>query len=132
MPVQKAQESIVERSVRFLIEEKVKLIHSVRYFRSATAASLIKRKNDIREKIKSLVVQTGHFFQHERQVLESKEKNVELMHPVNVLRRGYSITMANGKVLQQVEGIKEGDILETILRDGMIISKVKTLKVNEQ
>ena len=132
VPVQKAEESIVERSVRFFLDEKVKLIHSVRYFRSATATNLIKRKNDIREKIRSLVVQTSHFFQRERQTLENKEKNVELMHPVNVLRRGYSITKANGKVLKQIEGIKEGDILETILLDGMIVSKVKASKVNEQ
>ena len=41
---------------------------------------------------------------------------------MNVLNRGYSITMADGKVLKTVGEAKEGTVLKTILADGTIAS----------
>jgi len=78
--------------------------------------------------VRSLLIQSAYFFHREKKVIENIEKNIDLMNPVNVLKRGYSITMANGKVLQKVEGIKEGDMLETVLNDGTIASTVTSFK----
>jgi exodeoxyribonuclease VII large subunit len=50
------------------------------------------------------------------------------MSPENVLRRGYSITTINGKVLQKVEGVNAGDKLVTIISDGEITSVVNNIK----
>lgn len=58
--------------------------------------------------------------------LTATEKQVRLLHPENVLKRGYSITVFNGKTLISNDSIKQGDEIETILHKGKIKSKVIT------
>jgi exodeoxyribonuclease VII large subunit len=177
VPVQKAQDSILEKCQRLIREEKIKMMHSIKFFKSATLSRLLKSKHQILNEVKSLLMQSAYFIQRKKdkqinqnvfilgqgsrqilhlnrqriesiktdlftktfqfirqgkKVIENTEKNIELMNPVNVLKRGYSIAMANGKVLQKAEGIKEGDMLETMLADGNITSTVKSVNINEQ
>jgi exodeoxyribonuclease VII large subunit len=48
------------------------------------------------------------------------------MSPQNVLKRGYSITLLNGKAVKSFENVKANDPLETIVFDGKIHSIVKS------
>lgn len=65
--------------------------------------------------------------------LANVEKNVGNMSPENVLKRGYSITILNGKAVTSIQKIKHGEILKTILHDGEIVSTVNsTLKSTDQ
>jgi exodeoxyribonuclease VII large subunit len=59
------------------------------------------------------------------------EKLVGIMDPVNVLKRGYSITMANRHIVKSAEEVKKGDILTTTLPDGRIISMAQTIEKTE-
>jgi exodeoxyribonuclease VII large subunit len=54
--------------------------------------------------------------------LNNLEKNVSNMSPDNVLKRGYSITLLNGKALTSFQSVNKGDILKTILNEGEIHS----------
>jgi len=54
------------------------------------------------------------------------EKIVFILNPENVLKRGYSITLHNGKALKSHKNVKKGDTLNTILADGSIISNVNS------
>jgi exodeoxyribonuclease VII large subunit len=56
--------------------------------------------------------------------LDFYEKNLELLMPENVLRRGYTITYLNGKIKNTKEGLSEGNVIETKFIDGIISSKV--------
>lgn len=49
----------------------------------------------------------------------------ELLNSENTLKRGYSLTTRNGKILSSAKGIKKGDKLETFLKDGKLLSKVE-------
>lgn len=55
---------------------------------------------------------------------------LNLLNPLNVLSRGYSITYMNGQVLKSVKGIKENSNLDIKLSDGMIRTVVQ--KVEEE
>jgi exodeoxyribonuclease VII large subunit len=57
--------------------------------------------------------------------LNNTEKNVNNMSPREVMRRGYSITMLNGKVVKNPAQAKSGDVLESLVFEGEIISIVK-------
>lgn len=57
--------------------------------------------------------------------LEHYEKSLGLLDPVNVLKRGYSITYSGGKLISSISQIHENDIIETHLVDGVIKSKVQ-------
>jgi exodeoxyribonuclease VII large subunit len=60
-----------------------------------------------------------------RDYLGLLEKRHELMDPRNILKRGYSMTLLKGRAISSVKGIRSGDLLETRLYKGSIISKVE-------
>ena len=49
------------------------------------------------------------------------------MDPVNILKRGFSITMLNGKAVTSYAAVNEGDTITTVLVDGNVKSKVINL-----
>lgn len=65
--------------------------------------------------------------------LKAKENIVHHLDPLNVLKRGYSITYNNGKAVKSVFGIEEGDSIRTLLYKGELMSSViKKLKSKEK
>lgn len=60
--------------------------------------------------------------EHDR--LSAQAKLLEVLSPTATLKRGYTITRVNGKALKSVSDISEGDVMETILPDGRITSRV--------
>ncbi|MDR1886931.1 MAG: exodeoxyribonuclease VII large subunit [Prevotellaceae bacterium] len=58
--------------------------------------------------------------------LNGMEKNIANMSPVNVLKRGYSITLLDGKSVKDLSQVKNGDVLNTIVHEGNIVSIVKS------
>jgi exodeoxyribonuclease VII large subunit len=75
-------------------------------------------------------------FQKSQKEIADMEKRVHNMDPLQVLKRGYSITLVNGKSIRSVDEIKPNDEMETILADGKIMAQVnkirKTKTANEQ
>jgi len=53
---------------------------------------------------------------------------LRLVDPQNILKRGYSLTMMNGKILKSVAQVKVGELLETRLSDGSVGSKVEKIR----
>ncbi len=68
--------------------------------------------------------------EHKLELL-NMEKNVDNMDPKNVLKRGFSITLHNGKVVSELLHLKHGDILQTLIFEGEIKSEVKEIKKAE-
>ncbi|MFA5093826.1 MAG: exodeoxyribonuclease VII large subunit [Candidatus Omnitrophota bacterium] len=68
-----------------------------------------------------------HGLQIRSERLNSFVGRLEALSPLSILRRGYSITVSAEKkeVLRSVKGIKRGDIIETRIAGGRIISEVK-------
>lgn len=60
----------------------------------------------------------------EKKSLGSIQDKLRLVDPLNILKRGYSLTLVNGKILKSVKNVRQGDLLETQLRDGKVISIV--------
>ena len=59
---------------------------------------------------------------HRLQLIEEKVKNLD---PALMLKRGYSITMKDGKVVRDANQLKAGDEIETRLEKGNVKSIVK-------
>ena len=57
--------------------------------------------------------------------LISLEKMVNALNPKNVLKRGFSITLMNGKVISGITQVQKGDIISSKLTDGEITSRVE-------
>jgi len=65
-------------------------------------------------------------FKSKKIELEAIEKNISNMNPKNVMKRGYSITLLNGKSVVASGDLKKGDTVHTILYEGSIESIVDT------
>jgi exodeoxyribonuclease VII large subunit len=175
-PLKKAEETIIDKSMNRIKDEKLRFFNSVRYFRSVTGNLLLKRSNEIRNNFQLLFQQSGSLIHKEKQeytlilnrlkretlsvcantkllikqmVISLKkdiilfirnednaiagiEKNITNMSPEEVLKRGYSITLLNGKAIKSVDQVSEGDFLNTVLTDGNIISTAKTVNKSDK
>ncbi|HQN92877.1 MAG TPA: exodeoxyribonuclease VII large subunit [Prolixibacteraceae bacterium] len=57
--------------------------------------------------------------------LQSLEKNKELVDPITILKRGFSITLKEGKAIKNDSHVSEGEYIETILAEGKIASIIQ-------
>lgn len=60
--------------------------------------------------------------------LKSAEKQLRLISPDNILKKGYSLTLKNGKIVKSATALYVGDCLTTVFSDGQIESTVTTVK----
>ncbi len=90
------------------------------------------RQQDIRQLVLMLRKDTASVFKYEKTGMDNLLRTVSNLHPVNVLKRGYSITRINGKAITRLEQVKTADILTTTLTDGTVTSEVtETRKPSE-
>lgn len=60
-------------------------------------------------------------------VLEVCTEKIIALNPLNILKRGYSITKVGNTVIKESSQLKIGDSIETIVKNGKIISKVEEI-----
>ncbi|MFB2121285.1 exodeoxyribonuclease VII large subunit [Parapedobacter sp. 2B3] len=149
-PVNQAMELIERKAKQQLTQERDRLNNLVRYFRLHSMHLI----NGQQQRLEYGAVRLGmvstarlqhgqQYIQHAGQTLETAtlsllkdtqsnlltvERTVHLLDPRQVLQRGYSITRLNGKALKSVESVHEGDVVETVLAQGSMISKIDKLK----
>ena len=154
VPVSQAIEKITEKARRILSDETKQVDTISKLFASATRNHLQNGHNQLNYISQGIAVQskfivksnlTQNLNMQERlsaacnaifktgiQKIEQLESNVKNMDPVNVLKRGFSITMLNGKAVTNIEDVEIDTILQTQVLGGLIESKVsKTIKNHE-
>jgi exodeoxyribonuclease VII large subunit len=154
IPVQHAEKKISEWATRQLNEEKMKLASKMKSFCLATDNILISNNNEIKASKRNIVKGVTVFCNMKKILIDqlkeklqlqsllkvkntlmeinSIEKNVDNMSPANVLKRGYSITLLNGKSVTNISQIKNGDVLNTIVSQGNIVSTVNSKHKNNK
>lgn len=60
-----------------------------------------------------------------KEKIKMLEEKVAILHPDQVLKRGFSLTYCNGKVLMSAEGVKKGEVLTTKFYGSELTSEVK-------
>jgi exodeoxyribonuclease VII large subunit len=193
VPVQEAEQKIMDKAKRLLGEEQVKFRSEIKLFRSVTENVLATNHNKTENLTKSLLQHTRFVFRNEtdslwtakaaiiREIntlhhraaqairqfaislhkdahsllgrfkiivsqfgdkllsqsehtlksslleLSGMETNIANMSPENVLKRGYSITLLDGKAVKSLSQVKSGDSLHTFLSEGNMISIVNQI-----
>lgn len=124
VPLQKAEEKISAKAARIIDDEKYRLASTVKLFRSVTANILAGNRSQVKNYIRLIQQQTGFLIKNEKATLAAMEKNVMNMSLQNVLKRGFSITLKNRKVIRNSSEVQPGDSIETLVYDGTIGSVV--------
>ncbi|MEN8264206.1 MAG: exodeoxyribonuclease VII large subunit [Nitrospirota bacterium] len=68
---------------------------------------------------------SAKLIQNEKQKLKAAESSINHLNPANVLKRGYSITYHDSKLVKSISDIETGDNLTTVVYEGEIMSEVQ-------
>lgn len=79
----------------------------------------------VREKLSSmhqlsiiLNHQAKRLLQAENHFVAERSQYIRMVSPENVLKRGYTLTLKNGKIVKSIKELLEDDIIETLFTDG--------------
>lgn len=88
-----------------------------------------KLKNEL-EKLKKSYVLTNPKLLYKDKIVEVKNiiDKLNLLNPLNILSRGYSITYLNDKALKSVKEVNKEDLLKIKLSDGLVDARVTNIK----
>ncbi|MGM0475465.1 MAG: exodeoxyribonuclease VII large subunit, partial [Bacteroidota bacterium] len=109
----------------YMYKKKEYLEQSLRMLRRETGSYIAGRRDQLDQSLRMLRRETRNYLSRKKERLSGLEKQVELVNPENILRRGYSITLRNGRALKSVRKVTPGERIETWLSDGQIISKTE-------
>jgi exodeoxyribonuclease VII large subunit len=120
--------SMINTGKEYLIREEIRpanfrsrLTSGVRAYLMDNEKFLIKNHIDLKSYSSKFIKQSG-------MQIDALNTNMLLVSPENVLKRGYSVTSLNGNVVKSIKTLKDGDVIETQLFDGNVVSKVEELK----
>lgn len=82
-------------------------------------------RNLLTDKEKYLGIAISNYIVNRRQNFENKIDKLNILNPINTLKRGYSVSLLNDDKIVDLKNIELGDKITTILEDGKIISEVK-------
>lgn len=100
---------------------------------SYTIFKFIKNEySDLQMLKQRFVEKSNNLINNQKQQLSFIEKSIEILKPDNVLKRGYSISLFNGKLLTTVEQLKNGDQIETVLYQGKVISVINNIQKTKE
>jgi exodeoxyribonuclease VII large subunit len=70
--------------------------------------------------------QSTFMVRNEKGMLNNIEKNIANLSLQSVLKRGFSITLKDGRSVKSSSALKAGDVIQTIVADGSITSIVQS------
>ena len=144
--VEDAQDKIIRYVETLFTREKYQIEQIEHNYLLLATRSLTHKKHQIEQLEQSCKLSATHLLSQEKSVienlhkmmqlsskqmltiqnkeLENLEEKIRLLHPHNVLKRGYSITRLNGKAVREASEAKDGDELITTLYHGEVKSRV--------
>lgn len=122
------QDSLIEMSKQILTETE-EALRRTSYYLPVYANTIIEKHNFLNIQLKeNLYRSVKQYLHNQEQIISGIESFCKLSSPDYILEKGYSITLKNGKVLKTTADIQEGDIIESVLSKGRIISSVDRIK----
>ncbi|PZP43331.1 MAG: hypothetical protein DI598_15900, partial [Pseudopedobacter saltans] len=89
----------------------------------------------LRLDLEKLIVSLSHFskniLQQSKTELSHIERQIALANPENLLKRGFSITKVNGKIVKSIHELSPNTEIVTQLMDGNVHSTILNIKENE-
>jgi len=125
-------ETQIKNSVKFnLLEWGKSMLNLKQELNHCTHILLNENKGEMRSFRAGLKNYVLRALQESRTDLNQLEQSVKLMDPVNVLKRGFTITTFNGQLIRDVESVNKGDTIETISDKHILLSEVQIKKGKE-
>lgn len=132
--------SIIEQNNSILINEQNKLDRSIQYridkhritlnqirlnFGYVAKNNLNRQESKLTETKNNLEQKIMTLFERSKNELRIRENKVEMLDPMQVLKRGFSLTTLGGETIKEYNFPKKGDLIQTITAFGKFDSKVE-------
>jgi len=105
------------RAGLFPARHKSRLISGTRSYLSSNGSLLVRERQ-------SLATIYRNYLNNINNRISGYNNTLKILDPENVLKRGYTITSLNGKIIKKRSHLKKDDIIGTRFSDGSISSKV--------
>jgi exodeoxyribonuclease VII large subunit len=121
--VEGAWASVAVRASQLLDESGHRLSKVAREIAVHTRTAVDRADERLGDRVERLRRRAPQLLAERSLAIDNLEKRVNLLDPVNVLARGWSITRtADGRVVRSIDDVKAGDPVVTTVRDGSITS----------
>lgn len=101
-----------------------------RILKRVSNESLLKESAAINSLNRNLNYNTTRYITKEKERILRNENSVRLLNPENILKRGFSLTLKNGKIIKSANSLNPDDIIETRFYDGKTESKILKKEYN--
>ena len=119
------QKRLLERSQRIVLNNQSDLSLFTKTLVQQSLTLLNSENNRILKTTDSIKFGINSLMQKELHACAIKQQYIEMVSPENLLKRGYTLTLRNGKIAKSVAEFSENDVLETRFVDGSVWSVVK-------
>lgn len=93
---------------------------------------LFSHKEKLKINENSLLEKSQNNLQLNARLIDQMEQLIHLADPIHILKKGFSITRTNGKLVRSIQDLKEHTLISTELADGIIESKINKIERHEQ
>lgn len=87
-------------------------------------------KTSLQNKIDKIPILTKHLLERNQNQYVSLLNKLEILNPLLTIKRGYSITKKDDKVITSVKDLKKDDTLQIQLQDGSVLADVEKIIKN--
>lgn len=123
--LKKLESSYILNNPKSMYEvEEQKLDSILEKLGSLMGHTLEKSKLKLENLTKNITPNILYKLEKNKSHLETLEQKLELLNPENILKKGYSLTIKDGKIITNASELKDGDTITTKLSIGTINSKV--------
>ncbi len=84
-------------------------------------------KTSLQNKIDKIPILTKHLLERNQNQYVSLLNKLEILNPLLTIKRGYSITKKDDKVITSVKDLKKDDTLQIQLQDGSVLADVEKI-----
>ena len=123
--LKKLESSYILNNPKSMYEvEEQKLDSILEKLGSLMGHTLEKSKLKLENLTKNITPNILYKLEKNKSHLETLEQKLELLNPENILKKGYSLTIKDGKIITDASELNDGDTITTKLSIGTINSKV--------
>lgn len=123
--LQQWQKALAQYALNLLKDERMKLQQTESRRQQLAQRVLINNRRDVENLQQLLPILCRQLLSREKEKVARMENSVALLHPRNILKRGFSVTLLNGKPVTKATALKTGDELVTQLHEGEVRSRVE-------
>jgi exodeoxyribonuclease VII large subunit len=127
-----ASKSLLQYSGNALLRSETSLNQFSRQVSGSANLWISRNRDAVAQQRNALAAGSRGLIKQRSRDIQNMEKVVNILSPLQVLKRGYSFTTVNGKLVTTINEIKKGDKIITTVADGSIAATVTSTKTTTE